>query len=100
MAFNRRSFLSSTCFTALGSFLPAFPAFALESPADADANSGTIAWSAPGLSFEFVISQQKLRQRSLVPSGFTRLCLRLHFQARPGWRQPSRSAVRILLTRG
>lgn len=63
---NRRRFLCSTGITALGTLLPDL-ASAIQSP-EAAAEEGAFEWSTRELIFGFAVSEQKLRQKLLMPS--------------------------------
>jgi alpha-galactosidase len=64
---NRRRFLCSTGSTALGALLPrvSFAASLQETKAETD----SFEWSTPELTFSFALSDQRLRQKQLLPAG-------------------------------
>ncbi|MFP5229487.1 MAG: alpha-galactosidase [Acidobacteriota bacterium] len=64
---NRRTFLCSTGATALGTLLPRFAAAADQ--AQSPASAQTLAWHTPELAFSWEISEQRLRQKSILPAG-------------------------------
>jgi len=67
---ERRIFLCSTGITALGALLPRI-SFAAGVP-DASAVKEAFEWATPELTFAFEVSEQRLRQRVLLPSRMPR----------------------------
>ncbi len=63
---NRRTFICSTGITALGSLLPDL-AFAADLP-NASTEQQPFEWSTPELTFAYELSEQKLRQKFLMPT--------------------------------
>lgn len=92
---NRRTFICSTGITALGSLLPDL-AFATDLP-NASTEPQPFEWSTPELTFAYELSEQKLRQKFLMPAGLYRGRLRPWF--RPVSRLRFSAAGRIHLIR-
>ncbi|MGO9776585.1 MAG: alpha-galactosidase [Terracidiphilus sp.] len=63
---KRRIFLCTTGITALGALLPRI-SLAADAP-DASAEKEAFEWSTPELNFAYEVSEQKLRQRIVLPS--------------------------------
>ena len=66
---DRRTFLCSTGFTALGALLPVEPGFCL--PPSSDGVSEPFHWSTKNLDFAFELSSGRLRQGRLLPLGLS-----------------------------
>ena len=63
---KRRTFLCTTGITALGALLPKI-SLAAGSP-DVSTEKETFEWATPELTFAYEVSEQKLRQRTVLPS--------------------------------